>query len=186
MLSEWQNHKTQLRGYVSKRIDDADAVDDILQDVYIKASSNLHQLKSTGSLKGWLYRIAHNTIMDFYRGRQPYEPLPDDLVAEEEDEGIQAREELAQCLRPLIDELPEKYGIPLRLAELEGVSQKDIAQQLGLSLSGAKSRVQRGRVKFREQMMACCDFEVDQNGIVDYTRKDTGSAPKCDPLLEQK
>ncbi|MEH6453980.1 MAG: sigma factor, partial [Psychromonas sp.] len=59
MISEWQNHKVQLRGYVSKRIDDPDAVDDILQDVYIKASSNLHQLKSQGSLKGWLYRIAH-------------------------------------------------------------------------------------------------------------------------------
>lgn len=52
MLSEWQNHKTQLRSYVYKRVDDASVVDDILQDVYIKASSNLHQLKSQDSLKG--------------------------------------------------------------------------------------------------------------------------------------
>lgn len=179
MISEWQNHKTQLRSYVSKRIDDADAVDDILQDVYIKASSNLHQLKSQGSLKGWLYRIAHNTIMDFYRGRQEHDELPEDLLAEEEDTGKKAREEVAQCLRPLIDELPEKYGTPLRLAELEGISQQAIADQLGLSLSGAKSRVQRSRVKFRELMMACCDFEMDQNGISDYTRKDSAPCKKC-------
>ena len=179
MISEWQNHKAQLHSYVSKRIDDADAVDDILQDVYIKASSNLHQLKSQGSLKGWLYRIAHNTIVDFYRGRQDYDELPEDLVAEEEDTGKQAREELAQCLRPLIDELPEKYGTPLRLAELEGVSQQGIADQLGLSLSGAKSRVQRSRVKFRDHMMACCDFEMDQEGISDYTPKDPTKRPKC-------
>lgn len=179
MISEWQNHKAQLRSYVSKRIDDADAVDDILQDVYIKASSNLHQLKSKGSLKGWLYRIAHNTIMDFYRGRQDFEVLPDDLVAQEQESGKQAREELAQCLRPLIDELPEKYGLPLRLAELEGVSQQDIADQLGLSLSGAKSRVQRGRVKFREQMMACCDIEMDQHGISDFSPKDPSQRKKC-------
>lgn len=179
MLSEWQNHKAQLRSYISKRIDDVNAVDDILQDVYIKASSNLHQLQLTGSLKGWLYRIAHNTIMDFYRKRQPHEELPEDLVAEEQDTGKQAREELAQCLTPLIDELPEKYGIPLRLAELEGVSQQDIANQLGLSLSGAKSRVQRGRVKFREQMMACCDFEVGQEGITGYSPKDPTQKPKC-------
>lgn len=172
MISEWKNHKAQLRSYVIKRIDDIDAVDDILQDVYIKASSNLHQLKSKGSLKGWLYRIAHNTIMDFYRSRQPYEALPDDLIAEEQDSGKQARDELAQCLRPLIDELPEKYGTPLRLAELEGISQQAIAEKLGLSLSGAKSRVQRGRVKFREQMMACCDFEMDEGRISDFTPKD--------------
>lgn len=179
MISEWQNHKTQLRRYVSKRIDDTDAIDDILQDVYIKASGNLHQLKSKGSLRGWLFRIAHNTIMDFYRDRQPYETLPEDLIAEDEDTGKQAREELAECLRPLIDELPEKYGTPLRLAELEGVSQQGIADQLGLSLSGAKSRIQRSRVKFREQMMACCDFEMGQDGITDYSPKDPTRRRNC-------
>lgn len=179
MISEWQNHKEQLRSYVNKRIDDTNAVDDILQDVYIKASDNLHQLKIEGSLKSWLYRIAHNTLMDFYRQRQPFEKLPKDLIYEEQDTGKQAREELAQCLRPLIDKLPEKYGKPLRLAELEGVSQQDIADQLGLSLSGAKSRVQRGRVKFREQMMACCDFEVGQEGITGYSPKDPTQKTKC-------
>ncbi|WP_298444342.1 RNA polymerase sigma factor SigZ [uncultured Ferrimonas sp.] len=179
MISEWQNHKEQLRRYVSKRVDDADMVDDILQEVYIKASGNLHQLKSKGSLKGWLYRIAHNTIMDFYRGQRVHDPLPEDLVAEEQDAGKQAREEVAQCLRPLIAELPEKYGTPLRLAELEGVSQQEIADQLGLSLSGAKSRVQRSRVKFRELMMACCDFEIDQYGITDYSPKAKGRRLKC-------
>jgi RNA polymerase sigma-70 factor (ECF subfamily) len=179
MISEWQHHKAQLRSYVSNRIDDADAVDDILQDVYLKASGNLHQLKSKGSLKGWLYRIAHNTIMDFYRQRQQFEALPDDLVAEEQESGKEAREELAECLRPLIDELPEKYGTPLRLAELEGVSQQAIADQLGLSLSGTKSRIQRGRVKFRQQMMACCDFEIGQEGITSYVPKDPLQRTKC-------
>ncbi|MBB1268049.1 RNA polymerase sigma factor SigZ [Shewanella sp. SR44-3] len=179
MISQWQNHKAQLRRYVSKRVDDANAVDDILQDVYIKASVNLHQLTSKGSLKAWLYRIAHNTIMDFYRQRQQFEPLPEDLMAEEQEPGQQAREELAQCLGPLIDELPEKYGVPLRLAELEGVSQQEIANLLGLSLSGAKSRIQRGRVKFRQQMMACCDLELAQEGIVDYSPKSSNKGVRC-------
>ena len=179
MISEWQNHKAQLRGYVSKRIDDADAVDDILQEVYIKASSNLHQLKSKGSLKSWLYRIAYNTIMDFYRARQPLDELPEELSVEEEDASDQAHKELAQCLRPLIDELPEKYATPLRMAELEGISQQAIADELGISLSGAKSRVQRSRVKFREQMMACCDFEIGQQGIIDYPPKNPKCSTKC-------
>jgi DNA-directed RNA polymerase specialized sigma24 family protein len=119
MISQWQDHKAQLRSYVSRRIDDADAIDDILQDVYIKASSNLHQLASKGSLNAWLYRIAHNTIMDFYR-------------------------------------------------------------KLGLSLSGAKSRIQRGRVKFRQHMMACCDFEINQEGITDYSPKHPSKRAQCE------
>lgn len=179
MLSEWQNHKAQLRNYVYKRVDDASAVDDILQDVYIKASSNLHQLKSQGSLKGWLYKIAYNTIMDFYRDKLPYDELPEDLIAEGEDTVGEARKELAECLRPLIDDLPEKYSTPLRLAELEGVPQQEIADQLGISLSGAKSRIQRGRVKFREHLMTCCDFELNEGGAV------TGYSPKKESCASQ-
>lgn len=172
MLSEWQNHKTQLRSYISKRVDDVSIVDDILQEVYIKASSHLHQLKSKDSLRGWLYKIAYNTIMDFYRDKLPYDELSEEMLAEGVDEVSEARRELAECLRPLIDELPEKYRVPLRLSELEGLSQQDIADQLGLSLSGAKSRVQRGRVKFRENLMTCCDFELSARGtVMDYTPK---------------
>lgn len=182
MLSEWQNHKTQLRSYVYKRVDDASVVDDILQDVYIKASSNLHQLKSQDSLKGWLYKIAYNTIIDFHRNRQSFDELPDDLVAEDEDTVEEARKELAECLRPLIADLPDKYSTPLRLAELEGVSQQEIADQLGLSLSGVKSRIQRGRVKISENLMACCDIEINDGGTV------TGYSPKkgknCSPQLK--
>ena len=168
-----------MRGYINKRIDDPDAVDDILQDVYIKASTNLHQLKSKGSLKSWLYRIAYNTLMDFYRQRESFDELPTDLVAEEGETGAQAREELSECLQPLIDELDPKYAIPLRLAEIEGLPQKEIAEQLGISLSGAKSRIQRSRAKFKDQMMACCDFEIGQDGVTDYSPKDPARAAKC-------
>ncbi|MGF1728737.1 RNA polymerase sigma factor SigZ [Photobacterium kasasachensis] len=177
MLSEWQNHKAQLRNYINKRVDDKDAVDDILQDVYIKASTNLHQLKAKGSLRGWLYRIAHNTIMDFYRGRSSYEELPEYIAEEELTTNEKARHEMAEALRPLIEELPEKYRLPLQMAELEGMSQQDIADRLGLSLSGAKSRVQRSRIKLREQIMECCDIEIGRNGVTDCTPKD----PNCIP-----
>ncbi|RJG47539.1 RNA polymerase sigma factor SigZ [Motilimonas pumila] len=179
MISEWQNHKKQLRQYISKRLDDASAIDDILQDVYLKASSKRHQLKSTDSLLNWLYRISHNAIMDYYRQRKTYEALPDNLAAQQENKDSHARQELAQCLVPLIKELPEKYAIALQLSELEGMPQQAIAQQLGLSLSGAKSRVQRSRVKFREHLLRCCDFEVGQEGVNACVPKDARSPHKC-------
>ncbi|WP_281557815.1 RNA polymerase sigma factor SigZ [Thalassomonas sp. RHCl1] len=172
MLTEWKNHKAQLRSYIDMRLDDPDVVDDILQEVYIKASSNLHQLKVRGSLKSWLYRITHNLIMDHYRAHHSYDELPESLASEEQDPIEENYKTLALCLKPLIGELPDKYRIPLQLAELEGLSQQDIADKLGLSLSGAKSRVQRGRKKFRELMMSHCDFEIGKGGVTDFAPKD--------------
>ena len=56
--------------------------------------------------------------------------------------------------------------------EFEEISQKALAERLGLSLSGAKSRVQRGRVKLRELLLGCCHVDFDRRGnIIDYRRK---------------
>ncbi len=171
MFPEWQNHKAQLKSYINTKLDEPDDVEDILQDVYIKASENLHQLKARGSLKSWLYRITHNTIMDYYRRRKHHEELPENIVSEEPDPIDENHQVIANCIRPLLSELPEKYRIPLELAELDGMSQTDIAVKLNLSLSGAKSRVQRGRKKLRDVMMACCDFEIIKGGITDFQPK---------------
>lgn len=175
MLADWLNLKEQLRHYVLNKIDDVDAVDDILQEVYIKASSNLHQLKSQDSLKSWLYRITHNVMMDFYRGREMYDELSDSYVDEVPEEA--ALQKMAQCLRPMFDCLPEKYRLAMILAEVDGLPQQAIADRLGISLSGAKSRIQRGRVKFKDLLLTNCDIEVGREGIVDFKPK-----PQCQHL----
>ena len=166
----WIEHKTRLRSYVAKRVRERDAVDDILQNVFLKAHSSLHTLKSHDSLAAWLYRIAANAITDHYRGRRPSEEISDELAAPENEVDYIA--ELASCLHPLIADLPETYRLPLVLSEIEGVTQKEVAARLGLSLSGAKSRVQRGREKLRQRLLECCDIETGRSGIVDYEVRD--------------
>ncbi|MEZ9595197.1 RNA polymerase sigma factor SigZ [Shewanella sp. 10N.261.52.F9] len=169
MLTDWLKHKEQLRHYVLKNIDDKDAVDDILQEVYIKASAKLHQLNSRDSLKSWLYRITHNVIMDFYRSRQAFDELPDTLVDEIEE--LAAVQKMAECLRPMFDCLPEKYREPMLLSELDGLPQQEVADKLGMSLSATKSRIQRGRVKFKDLLMTYCDIEVGRQGVIDFKPK---------------
>ncbi|WP_026960368.1 RNA polymerase sigma factor SigZ [Aliagarivorans taiwanensis] len=173
MLSHWQQHKAKLKQYIAKRIDDSSAVDDVLQEVYIKASTHLHQLNAKGSLSNWLYRIAHNSIMDHYRTQRPTEALPGQLLADENDEDNLAHQELAQCLGPMIEALPEKYRVPLTLFELEAHSQQQIADRLDLSLPATKSRIQRARVKLREQLTNCCDIEIGSGGVKAFTPKNT-------------
>lgn len=166
----WTEHKTRLRNYIAKRVREREAVDDILQDVFLKAHTNLHTVKSHGSITAWLYRIAANAIADHYRGQRPSEELPDELAAPEPESDYIG--ELASCLQPLIADLPETYRLPLVLSEIEAQPQKEVATRLGLSLSGAKSRVQRGREKLRQRLMECCDIETGQGGVVGYEVRD--------------
>lgn len=166
MTNFWQEYKNQLRGYIAKRVRDPDAVDDILQEVYLKAHTSLHTLKSQDRIASWLFRMTANAIVDHYRARKPVDELPDEWVAPESERDPVA--ELAVCLRPLIASLPEAYGSALVLSELDGLPQREVALRLGISLSGAKSRVQRGREKLRERLLECCDVELRRGRIADY------------------
>jgi RNA polymerase sigma-70 factor (ECF subfamily) len=173
----WIEHKTRLRSYVAKRVREHGDVDDILQDVFVKAYTNLHTIKFHGSLTAWLYRIAANSIADHYRGQKPSEEISVELAAPEPETDYIA--ELASCLKPLIADLPETYRLPLVLSEIEGLTQKEVATRLGLSLSGAKSRVQRGREKLRERLFECCDIERGRHGIIGYEVRDKKHACCC-------
>ncbi len=173
MTDIWLAHKAPLRGYIIRHVHDADVVDDILQEVYLKAFANLHTLKSPASITSWLFRIASNTIADYFRSQKPLLALPDELASPELERDCAA--ELATCIELYIVKLPETYQSALRLSEIDGVSQKEVANQLGISYSAAKSRVQRGREKLRLLYLDCCDIEIGQGGIIGYEPRDTGN-----------
>ena len=98
------------------------------------------------------------------------EALPDELLIEDGQDDASVEEELSECcISPFIKKLPEKYRTAIILSEIEGLTQKEVANQEGMSLSGAKSRVQRGRKMLKEMMLACCQFDVDSQGrIINY------------------
>lgn len=178
MMNWWEEHKSRLRGYIAKRVPDKDVVDDILQDVYIKAHTHLNTLKSRGSVASWLFRIASNAIVDHYRLKKAGVELPDELAASGPE--LDPVGELANCLLPLIDELPEIYRSALILSEIDGLPQKTVADHLDISLSGAKSRVQRGREKLRDRLLECCDIEIGRRGIIGYEPRDASCKCSCD------
>jgi RNA polymerase sigma-70 factor (ECF subfamily) len=135
-------------------VSDRHEAEDIVQDVMLRAHESMHTLESPDRLSAWLARIASNRIIDHYRSRRPAEELPDDLAAAEpEDDPVVA---LAPCLPVMVERLPATYREAVRLSELEEVPQRDVARRLGISLSGAKSRVQRGRALLRQIVEACC------------------------------
>ena len=150
-------------------------VDDLVQEVFVKVQSRVETLKDETRLQGWLYRITRNIIVDHFRGRKPEEELPDTLDLPEVEQS-RVLEELAECVRPMMNALPEKYRLPLLLSELDGLPQKEVAKRLGLSLSAAKSRVQRGREQLKSIFAECCHFEMDHRGSVTSYEPKKGTA----------
>lgn len=180
-----------LRAFVARRVPERDA-DDVAQDVLLRLHQGLDGLRDPSRWEPWAFGIARRTIADYYRSRKPVD-LPagqDDVEALAEPDDDLARrgfgryagdhsvhEEVLGWLRPTAEQLPTKYRDALLLADFDGHKQKDVAERLGLSLSGAKSRVQRARGLLSDALRRCCEIAVDEGGeVVDFRRlgDDTG------------
>jgi len=159
----------QLRRFIRKRVPDDDTAEDLLQEVFLRIHSRIETLRDGAKLQSWVYQITRNTIIDYYRSRKEQEPLSESLVLPVAPDQPEAAQELLPSVRLFIECLPEIYRQPLLLSDFEGLTQQEIADRLGLSLSGAKSRVQRARDKLKDLFLDCCHFELDRTGnILEY------------------
>ncbi len=162
----WEDFSRQLHSFIAGRIADPSSVDDLLQEVFIKIHSGIDSLGDETKIRSWVFRIARNTVIDYYRKRKaPHDDIDGIQVADAVEEPTVAQE-VAAGLREMVDTLPEKYARALILVEFDGLSQSELAGKLGLSLSGAKSRVQRGRDMLRDALMRCCHFQFDRYGTI--------------------
>lgn len=169
----WREYRFALSRFVLARIDDPAIAEDIVQDVLVKVYKQLSTLKDPGKILPWMYRIAKNTIVDHYRRYRPTEDIDAVVVTERYYADDHAEKALAQCLLPWIGQLPVKYQQAVKMSELDGMTQKEVARRLGLSWSGAKSRIQRGRSLLKKRFVACCRMELDRRGsILNYECED--------------
>ncbi len=167
----WSEYRTSLKAFLQARVSNPADVDDLLQDILIKAYKNLDSVNSKSSLKSWLFQIANHTVIDFYRKNRTFDTLnPDQLKHDDQAENIE--QELSRCVEPFIKALPKQTCELLTAIDLNGVSQKDWAAKHGMSYSTLKSRVQKGRQQLRELFEDCCRFSLDQQGhVIDYESK---------------
>lgn len=163
----WKRFSGRLRQFIRSFGPDGDEAEDILQEVLIRVHRHGHGLRDRTKLQSWLFQVARRAVFDHYRRRRPgiayCECLP---VTADGETGDTPLSRLAASLQELIATLPEPYRSALLRAEIEGVPQKALAPALGLSYSGAKSRVQRARMMVLERLLQCCHFEFDRRGAV--------------------
>lgn len=192
----WQQMHDGLRAFVAKRVANEAEVDDILQEVFVRMHRRIGSLKDPQRVLSWVYQIARHAIVDHYRKGVSRKEVPSGLAGDMEATGLaspaqtidrvgdqrEQRAELSGCLRPMIDRLPSDYREAIVLVEIEGLTQQAAARRLGLSLSGMKSRVQRGRNKLKQMLEDCCLIQLDRwGGVIDFeTRGDA-----CDPCAKR-
>ncbi len=184
----WVKVHGQLFGYISKHVKIQDDIDDIIQDTFVKVKSNINKLINPAKVESWIFQIARNTMNDYFRKQKKSfnnEQNLDELIIEpnafvDQDINVQIQtKEFSEYAGFVVNELPEKYRKAVYMADIQGLSMKELAEELNISVSGAKSRVQRGRKLIREIILKCCDVNTDKYGnIVDYERRDC-NGKKC-------
>lgn len=178
----WEAYHVPLRQFIRAQMRDEQQADDILQEVFLKVHTYLDTVRAPEQVGNWLYQVARHVITDQYRlqQRKATIPLSDELAERlampEEAAENEAVQRLLPSLPPLVQRLPRLFRQALLLTEVEGLTQKALAEQLGLSFSGAKSRVQRARAHLRK-LLSCCHFAFDRRGhIIGYTPYGEGCA----------
>jgi RNA polymerase sigma-70 factor (ECF subfamily) len=162
----WTHLSSDLRRFIRRRVADHHAADDLLQETFVRVHRNLGTLHEADRLASWVYQIARNVVHDHHRrAANGAVALADADPVDDADDRLGQRG-CGGCdwLDEMIGALPDGYREAVRMSEVEGLSQQMVADRLGLSLSGAKSRIQRGRGMLKGILDGCCRFEFDGRG----------------------
>ena len=157
----------KIHGYLDRLVGPADA-DDVTQETFAKISQALPRFRQDSSLSTWIYRIATNAAYDRLRRRASHRPhdVPIDEHPAVEDKRPSADQKLARremndCIDDYIERLPATYRSVVILSEHEGLSNKEIAEALGVTLDTVKIRLHRARARLRNDLGEGCDFYRD-------------------------
>lgn len=164
LTTAWTAHAAELRAWLRHRTGNTALADDLLQDLFLKALRQGERFCELHNARAWLFEVARNLLADHLRVAHTQVPLPEDLVAQTED--LDTVDQLTRCLPRVLSELSADDREAITLCDLQGMSQADFAKLKELSLSAAKSRVQRARVRLRTQMSQACQVSMADSGIV--------------------
>jgi RNA polymerase sigma-70 factor (ECF subfamily) len=180
----WNDFAPPLRAFLARRVPAGMDADDLLQEVFVRVIRRLNTLRATERPEAWLFQIARNALRDSLRARQRRDGRTDTLEIDLPDDSdlasVRASEvELAPCLTSMIGRLSEPYRSAIELTSIRGLTQADAAREAGVSLSGMKSRVQRGREQLRQMLVRCCAIQLDvRGGVSDFHLR---SPDACEP-----
>jgi RNA polymerase sigma-70 factor (ECF subfamily) len=167
----WLEYRAALKLFLHAKVSNEADVEDLLQDILIKTYNNLEAVKKQKSVKLWLFQIANNTIIDYYRKKGRAQTTTIEALFPQDDD-LASSIDLSHCISPFINSLPEQHASLLTAIDLNNKPQKQYAEELGISYSTLKSRVQKSRSLLKQVFNDCCHFKIDKIGnVYDYNVK---------------
>ncbi|MBL4796594.1 MAG: RNA polymerase sigma factor SigZ [Oleispira sp.] len=169
----WAEYRASLKAFLHSKVSNAADVDDLLQDILLKTYQNLSKVRENESIKSWLFQIANHSIIDFYRRNKTFSELNQEEAVSEtvwlKAQERNIKQELSACIEPFIHALDESDAELLITIDINGESQRQYAENLGISYSTLKSRVQKARAQLRSLFDNCCKMELDTQGnLMEY------------------
>jgi RNA polymerase sigma-70 factor (ECF subfamily) len=183
----WNEFHARLRAYVGRRVGAGPEVDDVVQKIFLDIHRGLPRLRRHRSVAAWVFRTAHNAVVDHYRSPARRREAPAGgtmeleaalaLKSAPDDAGVSESPDAASCLLPVVARLRPADREAIEAIDLRGTTQKDAAAQAGISLTAMKARVQRARRRLKDALLDCCELALDARGaVMDCRRKDCHDA----------
>ena len=157
----WDTYAQDIKRFILSKTKDESIVDDILQDTFIKIHTKLHTLKDITKLKSWIFSIARNSVLDYFKSTNKKVEI---ASFESETKLLEEAHTEKDCLQAILENLPKKYRDPLFLSDIKGMKQSEIATQLQLPLPTVKSQIQRARKLIAQGFIDCCGFVLNNKG----------------------
>jgi RNA polymerase sigma-70 factor (ECF subfamily) len=178
---------SSLLTFIKSKVRSKEDAEDILQNVFIKISANISSLSDDKKLTSWIYSIARNAIIDYYRSNANKRSQSLDERLEEvlpEETAANDAKGLDECLGGMIAQLPDDYKTIILDSEIEGISQKELAVKYDMAYPTVRSRVQRGRERLKQLLNNCCHIEADKHGNILNVDKKSDCGDACNSCSE--
>lgn len=167
----------RVRRYLERYVGDRAVAEDLWQETLMRMHKGLPNFAGRSSIKTWAFAIASRVAADYFRhpGRKARIVELDEAAERiDPDREIGERlvvDEMNECVRQVIDSLPDAYRTALILHDLEGLSAEQTAEICDCSVATAKIRIHRARLRLREALKAQCEFYRDPDSVFRCERK---------------
>lgn len=177
IINAWGKHEAELRGFLTRQSGNPAQAEDILQETFLRAVAEGTGFCSLENPRAWLFRVARNQFIDQTRKAETKNrrsDIPDDFPDDVTE--IPAIKTLDVCLPKVLAKMDDDDREAIERCDLEGMLQAQFAKEKGLTLAGAKSRVQRARKRLKSKLVEICKVNFDETGnVCCFTSKDKGS-----------
>ena len=170
--------------YLAHYVGDQAVAEDLWQETLLRVHKGSSSFAGRSSIGTWTFSIATRVAADYLRRpghntsivalTEVVEPIDSDRAIDEQ----LVVDEMNQCVRDVIDSLPDTYRSALILYDLEGLSAKQVAEVSDCSLASAKIRIHRARQRLKKALDEECAFYHDADQVLRCESKACDAGPR--------